>query len=58
MAAILLALAAFGMVAAGCGRRGEPERPQAAVVPGQEERKPAEDNVKTDRPFVLDPLIQ
>lgn len=58
IALTLLAVAAIGFVAAGCGRRGEPERPGAASVTQDEQARPAQDNAAKDRPFVLDPLIQ
>ncbi len=56
MAITLLALAALGFAASGCGRRGDPERPAAAVVTGEEAAKDVP--AKEDRSFILDSLIQ
>lgn len=58
MAVTLLAVASLGLAVSGCGRRGEPERPDAAVLPQDEQAAPAENKATKDRPFVLDPLIQ
>jgi predicted small lipoprotein YifL len=58
LALTLLAVAAIGFVAAGCGRRGEPERPGTAAVTQDDEARPVEDKAANDRPFVLDSLIQ
>ncbi len=58
MAITLLALTAFGLAAGGCGRRGEPERPEAAVIPGEKSAPATDAPAKEDRPFILDSLIQ
>lgn len=58
MAITLLALAALGVAASGCGRRGDPELPEAAVIPGQEAAPATDAPVKEDRPFILDSLIK
>jgi predicted small lipoprotein YifL len=57
MAVTLLAVAALALIATGCGRRGEPERPDAGIVT-EGQAAPAEPKAATDRPFILDGLIQ
>jgi predicted small lipoprotein YifL len=59
MALGLLAAAAVSVLATGCGRRGDPERPpSAAVLSTDEEGKTVETKRPKDRPFILDGLIQ
>jgi predicted small lipoprotein YifL len=60
MALGLLAAAAVSLLATGCGRRGDPERPPsaAAVATTDEEGTTAETKSSKDRPFILDGLIQ
>jgi predicted small lipoprotein YifL len=55
----LLAAIAVSLLATGCGRRGDPEKPpSAAVLSTDEEGKTVEETQSKDRPFILDGLIQ
>jgi predicted small lipoprotein YifL len=59
MAAGLLTALALSLLATGCGRRGDPEKPpSAAVLSTDEEGKTVEQKASKDRPFILDGLIQ
>ncbi len=59
LAAGLLAAIAASLLATGCGRRGDPEKPPAATVLSTDEQgKTVETKRPKDRPFILDGLIQ